>query len=354
MNFIAFHPSLLHLAEMASHYKKSGSPFYYIRYRRADGTWSDKSSGVRVSHKGGLRKVRAMVAEYNVNEQEYADDCYGSLFSQWVDSWINYQYTNKNSNWRYRNCWRHLQDYFKIHRIIHPNEVTYQLCHAYMRWRTDPDICEREGRKPCAWNTALTEIRTLGAIEQEAVRRGYIVVNPCCRLRLGRRNTKQKREIRADELEKIAALLEDAPEWMQDCWLVAIKQGCRLTEVQVDMNDVDEDALLITFHTKGGKTHTAPLHRDLLPLVAKARERRSKRLLKLPGNASVKWVKWFRKHGFDGLSFHCTRVTVVTRLARAGYSEAQTMEYVGHCSEMVHAVYRKLQPADLRHLGDAL
>ena len=351
---IAGFVTLCYIGSMASHYVRKGSPFYWVKVRKPDGTWGGKSSGVKISTKGGLRKVRAMVADLSAKEQEEKDDGSGALFREWVDAWIDYQYENEKTAWRYRNAWTHLSEFLKMHNVIHPNEVTYQLCHAYMRWRTEKEKALEEGRRPCVWNTALTELRVLGAIEQEAVRRGYILANPCARLRLGRRNTKEKREITSDEIDLINKKIKKTHQWMQDTWLVGIKQGCRLSEVQVPMSDINEKGGVITFHVKGGKTHSAPLHADLLPLVRRARRDKRKLLVELPVNASRLLAQWFACHIAEGISFHCTRVTVVTRLARAGYSESQTMEYVGHCSDMVHSIYRKLRPADLKHLGDAL
>lgn len=333
---------------MASYFVKKRSPFYYIRYRKPDGTWTDKSSGIRVAHQGGLRRIRTMVAEYSAREQEQRDEGCGTLFSEWVVSWIDYNYDNPKTATRYHNAWTWIAAFFVIKGIIHPNEVTYQLCHEYMRWRT------QKAPRTCSWNTALTELRVLGAVEQEAVRRGYILVNPCARLRLGRKNTKQKREITSAEIEQIEELLKDAPQWMQDSWTIGIKQGCRLSECAVPLDQIDLEAGTITFNAKGGKKHTAPLHAKLEPITTKARQRGSVKLVDFPIHPSKCWCQWFKNNGFEGLSFHCLRVTVVTRLARAGYSESQTMEYVGHASEMVHSIYRKLRPADLRHLGDAL
>jgi hypothetical protein len=54
------------------------------------------------------------------------------------------------------------------------------------------------------------------------------------------------------------------------------------------------------------------------------------------------------------LSFHSTRVTVVTRLARANYSRQLTKAYVGHASDTVHDIYTRLEAADVRHLGKVL
>jgi len=36
------------LHSMASHYTRKASPYYWLRYQRDDGTWGDKSSGIRV------------------------------------------------------------------------------------------------------------------------------------------------------------------------------------------------------------------------------------------------------------------------------------------------------------------
>lgn len=329
---------------MAFHYIRKGSPYYWIKFRKPDGTRSAKSSGIKVEHKGGLRRVKTMVAEMSAEEQMQQDEECSALFDEWVLSWLDYQYTNPNTLTRYKNAWTHISSFLKKRGIQHPNEVSYQMCHEYMRVRSEH----------CTWNTALTELRVLGAIEQEAVRRGYIPANPCSRLRLGRRNTKEKREITNEEMEYIESQIHLAPEWMQKAWLVGRKQGCRLSEVKVKMSDVHEDQGIILFHVKGGKIHPAPLHNDLLPTVKLCREQGREYLVDLPIYASKLIIQWLRNIGVEDISFHCLRVTVVTQLARAGYSESQVMEYVGHCSEMVHAIYRKLKPADLKHLGDAL
>jgi integrase len=120
------------------------------------------------------------------------------------------------------------------------------------------------------------------------------------------------------------------------------------------MGLVDEKAMAITFKIKGGSFFTAPLHKDLLPLVKKAREEKREVLIDVPPQASVRFGQFFERKKFEGLCFHCTRVTVVTRLCRAGFSESQTMAYVGHADALVHAIYRKLKPRDVAHLGDAL
>ena len=128
--------------------------------------------------------------------------------------------------------------------------------------------------------------------------------------------------------------------------------GDIMTELAVERVDLEHDT--IRFLGKGGRMHEAPLHRDVRPIAEKAMREGRSSLVKLPGNASKQWCQFFDDLGMPDLSFHCTRVTVVTRLARAGFSEGQCMQYVGHASELVHAIYRKLKARDVAQLGDVL
>jgi hypothetical protein len=54
------------------------------------------------------------------------------------------------------------------------------------------------------------------------------------------------------------------------------------------------------------------------------------------------------------LCFHCTRVTVITRLCRANVSESQAMRFVGHASETIHRVYQRLRAEDVSACVSAL
>jgi integrase len=230
-------------------------------------------------------------------------------------------------------------------------EVTYKHCVDYPVWRITVD---RRIMRPYNWNTALTEVKVLSVILQEAVRRETITANPCTRLGLKRRNVRKKPEIQPEEQRVIEdALKTDAP-WMHDCWLVAMRQGMRLSETAVPLDRIDLHLMTVSTIGKGGKVHTAPLHEDLVPLVKRALAEKRKALVELPQYAAKKWHQWFAKLKMKHLSFHSTRVTVVTRLARANYSRQLTKAYVGHVSDTVHDIYTRLEAADVRHLGKVL
>jgi integrase len=202
-------------------------------------------------------------------------------------------------------------------------------------------------------------VKTLGTIMQEAIRQDIISSSPVRNLQIRREEAHQKPEISGAEQKLIEEALatENHPlvaDWMPDCWTIAIKQGCRLREVEVPLDRVDLAGSSIVFRIKGGRLHPAPLHAEVALIARRRQEAGHHWLCQVPAAASKKWRAFFDGLGMPHLTFHCTRVTVVTRLARAGYSEAQTMQYVGHSSEEVHAIYRRLRPADVHHLGNVL
>jgi integrase len=336
---------------MASYYTRKESPYYWLRYQRPDGTWGDKSSKIRVDAIGALRRTKQLTAEHTIRELHRDRTGAANAFNTWVPTFIAQRYTNPNTALRYMEAWSAIATYLEHVNIISPLQVTYRHCTDYAQFRTKPPTNAIRAR---SFNTALTELKVFSAILQEAVRRGYISANPCLRLGLKRTPPKKKPEITRTEQLKIEAALEQQDEWMRDSWLVAMRQGCRISETAVPLTNIDLTQRLITFVGKAGRIHTAPLHDDLLPLVRHAKKERRSRLVNLPKYAAKKWHQFFLRLGLRHLSFHATRVTVVTRLARKGFPMAQTKAYVGHASDTVHAIYQRLSPVDVRHLGAAL
>jgi len=336
---------------MASYYTRKGSPFYWLRYQRPDTTWADKSSKVRIDNNGSVRKIKQIVAEHTMRELGMDRNGQSNRFDVWVPGFLADQYRNPKTLARYTNAWSAVATYLDYINVISPLQVTYQICRAYPQFRTNPPA---KIIRPRTFNTALTELKVFSAILQEAVRRGYLTANPCLKLGYKRTPPKQKPEITADEQRTIEAALIRQDQWMQESWLVAMHQGCRISETAVPLRNIDLETGTISFLGKGNRIHTAPLHKEVVPLVILSQKQKRQRLVELPKHAPKKWHQFFRRIGLPHLSFHCTRVTVVTRIARDGYSMAQAKAYVGHASDTVHAIYQRLTPADVRHLGAAL
>ena len=294
-----------------------------------------------------------MVAQESALEAQCSDDGSDALFNRWVPGWIKYKYTNLSTRTRTEICWTVLSQFLTEKKIFHPQEVTYQLCHDYAQWR----VVGADGRKEVNLNTAKTELKRLSSIMGESVARGWVQYNPCHHLRMGYVASKEKRAISREEEAEIFTKLKGNGKtfypWMADAFLVGMRQGCRLAEVEIPLDKIDTDRMVVKFKTKGGRFHAAPLHKDLLPLVIRARAEKQDVLVRLGGSASVRFCNLFKEMGLK-LCFHCTRVTVVSRLCEAGFSESQTMAYVGHSSTLVHALYRKMRPVAVSQLCDAL
>lgn len=109
------------------------------------------------------------------------------------------------------------------------------------------------------------------------------------------------------------------------------------------------------FLTKGSRIHSLMIPPVLFPLFRRLKAEGAKKACELPKSGPSKfWWSFFRKIGLPHLCFHCCRVTVVTRLARAGIPERLTMRFVSHASSTVHATYTKLKPDDLQSCVEAL
>ncbi|MBA3351190.1 MAG: site-specific integrase [Blastocatellia bacterium] len=336
---------------MASSYVRPGSPFYWIRFQKPDGTWGGKSSGVRRDADGARRKLKQAIAQETMREHTFSEQTQSHRFDAWVPGFLTQKYVNHNTLIRYQVGWSAISTFLSHRNVTAPAQADYHLCTDYPAFRTNPPKALMKAR---SHNTALTELKVFSAIMQEAVRRGYVPANPVVRLGLRRTAPKEKPEITSDEQSTIEKALESRERWMQDCWLVAMRQGCRLTETAVPLRMIDLKAGTITFHGKGNRLHCAPLHADLRPLVRRAIKERRPTLVILPKYAAKAWFRFFRQIGLKHLCFHSTRVTVVTRLARAHHPIYETKAYVGHASDAIHAIYQRLSPPDVRHLGAAL
>ena len=336
---------------MASFYTRANSPYFYIRVLKLDGRWGGKPSNIRKDSLSALRKVKQLVASETAKEptQNFNRE---ATWNSWVPNFLQRTYSaSPKTLKRYFLAWSALEVYLTEIKSPTPAYITYQKCIDYVYWRSSNN---KVLPKACNWNTALTEIKVFGVILQEAVKRGYLSANPCFRLGLKRKNVKKKPKIKKEEIPIIQKALQKAPEWMKESWNVAMAQGCRLSETGVPIDRIDIKNKTISFMGKGGKIHTAPLHKKLWNFVKQAIKEKREFLVNLPKHPSKCWSQFFDKIGLDHITFHSTRVTVVTKLALAGYNRQMTKAYVGHASDTVHDVYTRIESPDVRHLGAAL
>ncbi|MEQ2005247.1 MAG: tyrosine-type recombinase/integrase [Limisphaerales bacterium] len=337
---------------MASLFKRKGSRNWWISFRKRGKRWH---RSLRYKHdvSADTRKAREECARQTLREMTESGQQAESRWEGWVPGFFAQRYaTMPKTKHRYEITWRTFLLFFDRMDITSPAQIGYKEVMEFLAWRQNPDV---KGVYPSSRNTAIHEVKMLGAILQEAVRRGYIVANPARGLGLIRDKPKEKAEITLAEEAIIRRELPNWPAWMQACFEIAMATGCRLRETAIDLANVDVDAGTMHFIAKGGRVHSLMIPPVLLPLFRRLKAEGAKKACELPKSGPSKfWWSFFRKVGLPHLCFHCIRVTVVTRLARAGIPERLTMRYVGHASSTVHAIYTKLRPADLQSCIEAL
>jgi integrase len=263
----------------------------------------------------------------------------------WVPKVLEFRYSKSpNTHLRYSIAWKTLQVYLRRRRLQTPADVRYGHCVDYIDWRT---TTREKGIYRAGKNSALTELKVLGLLLQEAVRRGFIVANPARGLNISRDPVRQKSEITVQEEARIREELAAYPEWMRVSFEIAMATGCRMRETPIDFNDIDLDRRIVSFVQKGGRRHATALPPHIVPMLRDLKVKGLQRTCELPPFPAKHWWSFFRRIGLPHLSFHSTRVSVVTRLARAGVSERIAMRFVGHASTTVHRIYTRLTVSDL-------
>jgi integrase len=332
---------------MAHEIKMKGSAFAWVSWRAEDGRRHRKSTGIHKDDPQAARLIAAELARLRKVEAASPRDATPGAFQRWVPRWLA-RLENEHTRTRYTNAWNALIPFLEARQLRHPGGVRYRHAREWMDWRTGDQGRERK------WNTAIVELRVLAAIMQEAVRREFIGANPLQKLGLKRRAGKVKPEITPAEERQILAecvrraALGEQDAWMGRAFVVAMRHGCRLSETDVPLCDVDIERKTIYFaRTKGGKVRVVPAHPDVVEIAKARKAAGAETLVGLPVACPGKrFLMMLRSIGLNHLCFHCTRVTVVSRLARAGVPLAQAMEFVGHGSSEVHAIYRRFSPGD--------
>jgi integrase len=358
----------MNLTKGISVYERKGRPFLYASY-----VPPNAFDRVHVSTKFRVDDPKSKALAYQwacdvakATRAQGTDDA--EQWGAWVARFLAQRYQKSPlSLRRYSTSWRYVLEFLLLKKIHGPRQVTFQTIRDYIDWRTGPEQMKRSG-KYVSHNTAMSDVEGFRMIMGEAVRRGWRLDNPCRELGIARDPAKEKREITDEEMARIIGALDavvaERPhkDWMRISWEIARWQGCRLSETQFDIRkNVNFKEDTIWFRGKGNVVVNTKLHPNLKPylqaMLASGRTFTC-RFPRMGVGAAGAASKFFRQF-FDGLGlpdicFHCTRVTVITKLARANVPIAHVMAFVGHADEEVNRIYRKLKARDLGSVTAAL
>jgi len=280
-------------------------------------------------------------------------------WEHWVPDFIKARHCGPeraNTLQRVQGAWKQWYVFLMDNHLCTPRSLTYNDVLKFVTWRSSQ--VRKTSKKQISKNTALADVKFLSGIMTEAIHRGLANVNPCQKLGIPKDESKEKPEITDHELVKIREALKSRPEWMSICFEISWNQGCRLRETQVPMYNVDLVGNTISFQAKrrGGRPHyfTTSLVPTLRPLMERLRDEGHTVTCVVPDEAGRMWHEFFKEIGLGHLCFHCCRVSVVTRLARAGISIQKAMRFVGHASELIHRIYLRLRAEDVADAAVAL
>ncbi len=276
-------------------------------------------------------------------------------WATWVTRYLDQRYQTGEqalTRLRYANAWAQLETFLAHQRIQTPRQLQRQHCFSYPDWRMTES---KANPRPVQRNTAITELKLLALLMDEAIQRGFAEINPAKSLRLRQTKPERKPEITVDDERRIRAALQNEPEDMQVQFVIGINHGCRLRETRIDLDtQVDWARGLVTFRTKGGERLTVPMAREVHELLVRRKKAGHRFSCEVGRNASKKWCQFFDRIGLPHLVFHCCRVTVSSRLHRLNVHETKVRAFVGHRSERVHALYVRVAIGDLVGCLDAL
>lgn len=335
---------------MASKYERPRSPFWWINYRDKNGKIRREATEFRIGIGVETRACERRVALLTLQEADsLVVQRSDHAFSAWVPAFLRVNYANSPKTLtKYSGSWQIISTFLAARHVLAPLHVQRGHATEYMEWRTAQKLQGLKGKKTVCRNSALLDLTIFRVIMYEALKRGFIQTNPISKLRFKKDKAREKPELTGEQIQTVRAALLKKPAWMRVSFEIAIHQGCRFSETCLPLSQVNLADNQITFKIKGGRNHTTKLHPALRPLFAAMIERGQAATFSMPERNSTRdWSRLFKRLKMPGVSFHCTRVTVITQLARAGVNEQQAMAYIGHAGEAVHRIYQRLGANDL-------
>ena len=350
---------------MASIYKRTNcdgnvsSPFWWVKFRcPTTSKIFRESTGFLHSNGADTRRAKEVEAIKTLAERRSSNTKSSERWDAWVKQFITERYKHQpTSMTRYDSAWRTLRMYLDEIEVSTPRLLLYIHCTDYLTWREKPD--KKNGKYNAGRNTAILELKFLALVMKEAVRRGFAQGNPCRELELKRAETKKFPQYDDNDIQMIVDGIQKEPKAKKDflwlSFLIAYYHGVRINETNVNpTRDVrlTPGCGTITFHQKGGKVRTKPLHPELRLQFEPLIKRKATETFPKPKSFPKEWFKFLTRCGMKAVKpescFHSLRVTVQNRLRRAGINKEIRKAYLSHDGkDDVNELYDRIEPDEM-------
>ena len=340
---------------MASLIEHPRSKFFFVDFRGTDGKVHRKSLKIKKGTVQARREALKEVAEITARELSRSTFNDSSRWEAWVINFLEMHYKGRDKTLvKYRSCWEKVHKFLVEEGIRYPAQVKYSLAEKYMKWRMSDGAHH---------NTARLDLVVFSMVMKQSVRLEFAQGNPFAQLGIERVEPKEKAELTDEDIKIIREALKKKAEWMRLAFEIALYTGCRLSDTSISMKDIDLERRTITFQKpKGGKKRafTTKFSVNLLPLLESLKADGREKTLELPQkNYSYPEIntnnfsRFFKSLHKDeklsdpSITFHSTRVTFITRHARARTDERIVKKLVNHSSTLVHQIYSRLKAEDV-------
>lgn len=332
-----------------SHYERADSPFVWIQYSSDKGPKRYRKTRIR---KDDPEKAFKLAKAMNQAEAELlsapAPARAGSW--AWVGDFLRQRYHARAATLRcYTVQWNWLRSFLEYRGIRSPASFTREHAFDYLSWRTS-QVKQKSRRSPGV-NTAIGELKLLGLILDEALARGLCERNEARKLNIERAQPLERPEMTDADIRLIYESLR--PPWMVKSFHVALHTGLRFSETAIKREQVRvAEQQIVIDAPKGGRKRgfAIPIYPPIARMIEDFMASGQAALWALPHKerklTGIYWTRFFRSIGLNHLCFHCTRVTFVTRGARAGVPEGAMMKMVNHASKEIHRIYQRVTSAD--------
>jgi hypothetical protein len=181
---------------MASLYKRSRSPFWWIKWRDERGKTQRESLGLRIGIGSETKRAREIRAQRTLEEARAATSISRRGDKQdlvvWVPEWFRVRYSNSPLTLtKYQESWHAISAFFEDRKIKRAEQVRREDVISFVEWRQKPSS---NSVRASSRNTALHDLKVLRAILYEAMRRGWANQNAAARLGLKADRSREKPE----------------------------------------------------------------------------------------------------------------------------------------------------------------
>lgn len=332
----------------ASLYKRAGSPFFWLKPKNGKA----RSTKLRHAVVGEARQAHDLKERESAKERQAFTE--PERWDRWVTKYIQERYEDSpKSLRRYGQRWKAIRSFLGRHGVLYPKQLTFEVASRYLEWRRAGD--RDYGVYAVARNTAIYEVKFLGLLMRRAINFGYATSNPCAAMGLKKTKPQPKPEFTDAELNLVWREIQTEAEWMRVAFEISLYTGCRLNETAVPLDCVDLKRKFIHFpDTKGDRPFTVPMRDELVPLFRRLLAEGRPVACVHHSHPSLEFRRFFDRIKLDKHTFHCCRVSFISRGARAGVPISEMLRLVNHASHEIHRVYQRFQPEDLRRALDKL